>query len=153
MKTLKTIDLTKERELLGELNGLRDTVNAKARELEDMLKPKAAEYYGPEGYRAFLKANSHTVTTDDGYTVSVDEYKIHIEKSIGNGTLTGSGTIYDLHYSDLTFYLNYDSGRYTNGNARKYADIRVRMQELQRDEMVMDPFKDFMATHLLHSIT
>ena len=149
MKTLKTLDFSKEKALLKELKKMRSRLDAKAHELEDLLIPRGAEYYGAESRMAFYEINSHEYTTEDGYSVIVDRYYIKIEKTIDIGLIRGSGTIYDRDFSDLSFYPVYNSGRCGNGLGKKYNSIRERMQEIQRDEIIVDPFKEFIESNLL----
>lgn len=148
MKTLREIDLTKERAAFDDLQQMQRKLREKAQELEVLIDNKAREYYGEGGRSGYQKANSRTFTTEDGYTVKIDDYRISIGKQVSTGTIEGSGTAYD-NDRGLSFYLRLNNGRRGDGYANKYEAERNRMRELQEAEKIANPFREFEDSHLL----
>ncbi|MGE4354212.1 MAG: hypothetical protein AB7D36_09030 [Oscillospiraceae bacterium] len=149
MKILKELDMTAERTAFEELKAMQEQLSAKARQLEQRIDEKAHEYYGDAGWNGFRKANSHTYTTEDGYTVRIDDYQIGITKPLENGTFRGYGTIYDKGYNDLSIHILYASGRDCDGYAKKYESERQRMKDIQDTEKIFNPFGEFEGSRIL----
>jgi len=149
MKVLKETDLTQERAILEELKALQAQLQEKAHLLEQQIDEKAREYYGDGGWSGYRKQNSHSYTTEDGYTVKVEDYQLSISKQLPTGIFSGYGTIYGKLGNDLRFSIHYSTDRYCDGNAKKYEAERQRIKELQDAEKIFNPFREFEDSRIL----
>lgn len=141
MKGLNDIDLSRVRECALRCDELQSMLNAERITLRELVQNAEIEYFGVGGFYGYFERSSRSYETEDGYLVELRGSRISIEKRLPEGEFFGAGTRRD---SGLSFGLkHFPSHRYGHADSKKYESIRIRMNEIQIDEIVINPFSEF----------